>query len=159
MPYVPAFLGLKPFFCSVHPKFWYSAFDEEAEQEVEVVRGAFMFVRREVLDKLGFGFDPNYFLLFEDIDLCQEVKKLGYQVVYTPKISCVDYFGRSFAHETKPWKYLQMVRSFKLYLKKWHSPGHRVWVSVLSVWGFLIRIPRWGVRSSANALKNYFAQI
>ncbi len=158
LPYLPAFLGLRPFFCSVHPRFWYPSFNDDAEQEVEMVRGAFMLVRREVLDKLGFGFDPRYFILFEDIDLCREVRRLGYQVLYTPIVSCIDYLGRSFVKQTKAWKYLHVARSLQIYFRKWHSPAHRLWLPVVSVLGFLLRIPRWGVRTSVSALKNFLTQ-
>ena len=95
-PYLPAFLKLKPFFCTVHPHFFYPSFDDELEQEVEVIRGAFMLMKREVFEKLGRAFDLHYFILFEDVDLCREVKRLGYKILYFPKISCIDYFGSSF---------------------------------------------------------------
>lgn len=152
LPYLPALLKLRPFFCSVHPQFFYPKFDDDLEQEVEVVRGAFMLVRKEVLSKLGFAFDPRYFILFEDIDLCQEVKKLGYRVVYSPLISCIDYFGRSFLQQTKPWKYLQMTQSLKIYARKWHSPLHLLWLYCLIPLGFILRIPEWGLKKSLAAL-------
>jgi GT2 family glycosyltransferase len=36
---------------------------------VDAISGAFMFCRKEVLDQTG-GFDPDYFMYGEDIDLC-----------------------------------------------------------------------------------------
>ncbi len=152
LPYLPALLKLRPFFCSVHPQFFYPEFDDNLEQDVEVVRGAFMLVRKEVLRQLGFAFDPRYFLLFEDIDLCREVKKLGYRIVYSPLVTCIDYFGRSFLKQTKPWKYLQMTRSFKVYVRKWHSPLHLIWLYLVIALGFLLRIPEWGLKKSFAAL-------
>ena len=71
-------------------------FNPEIEQEVETVRGAFMLLRKKTLDKLGWGFDPRYFIWFEDIDLCREIKNMGLKVVYTPMVSCVDLVGQSF---------------------------------------------------------------
>ena len=44
-------------------------FDFNKEQEVETARGSFMLVRRELLNKLGWCFDPRYFIWFEDVDL------------------------------------------------------------------------------------------
>lgn len=38
--------------------------------------GAAMFIRAEVIKKLK-GFDKNYYLYFEDVDLCQRYKKIG----------------------------------------------------------------------------------
>lgn len=152
LPYLPAFLKFAPFFCSVHPKFFYSSFNDELEQEVEVVRGAFMLMRREIIQKLGFAFNPCYFILFEDIDTCREVKRLGYRTVYFPHLSCIDYFGRSFLKQTKAWKYLRMAESFKTYVRKWHSPLHLLWVNLAIPLGFLLRIPEWGLKDSWAAL-------
>ena len=120
----------------MHPKFFYSSFNDDLEQEVEVVRGSFMLIKREIFEKLGFAFDPRYFILFEDIDLCHEVKRLGYKVVYTPQITCIDYFGQSFSKQTKAWKYLQVAKSFKIYVRKWHSPLHLIWINAVIVLGF-----------------------
>lgn len=155
-PYLPAFLGLTPFFCSVHPKFLYSNFDDDLEQEVETVRGAFMLMRREIADLLGFAFDPRYFVLFEDIDICREVRKQGYKVVYTPLISCIDYFGRSFTKQTRAWKYLQTARSLKAYVRKWHTPLHLLWIQPAIFLGFVLRIPQWGVKETISSLLQPF---
>lgn len=152
-PYLPAFLRIKPFFCSVNPHFFYPVFDDHAEQEVEMVRGAFMMIRKGLLDEIGYAFDPRYYILFEDIDLCKEMKKRGYKIWYTPRISCIDYFGLSFSKQTEAWKYCQMVKSFKTYIRKWHSPLHLLWVNAAAPIGFLLRIPEWGLKNSLKALK------
>jgi GT2 family glycosyltransferase len=152
-PYLPALLKLRPFFCTVHPQFFYPNFDDDKEQDVDTVRGAFMLLRKEVVDKLGFAFDPRYFLLFEDVDLCREVKKLRYRVVYTPRMSCIDYFGRSFHQKTLAWKYLCMAKGLVTYVKKWHSPLHLFWLYPLLSLGFLLRIPDWGLKNSLTAFK------
>ena len=44
------------------------------EREIDWVTGAFMFVRKEVFDKVG-GFDKDYFMYTEETDLCYLVKK------------------------------------------------------------------------------------
>lgn len=151
-PYLPALLHLKPFFCTIHPSFSYPQFDDEQIQEVESLRGSFLLVRRELLEKLGFAFDPRYFLLFEDLDLCREAKKAGYKVVYHPALTCVDYFGRSFATQSRADKYVHMARSFLSYTKKWHPLYHQIWIALLLGIGFLLRIPEWGMKKSLRAL-------
>lgn len=45
--------------------------------------GAFLAVRRPVLDALG-GFDEGYFMYFEDVDLGYRIGKLGLRCVYEP---------------------------------------------------------------------------
>jgi GT2 family glycosyltransferase len=153
-PYLPSFLKLRPFFCFIHPQFFYPSFEDDKEQSVDVVRGAFMLMRKEVVDTLGFAFNPSYFILLEDIDICRTMKHLGYQVVYNPTVSCIDHFGRSFLHQSKPWRYLQVGRSLKTYVQKWHSPFHLIWLNIIIVIGFLLRIPEWGWKDALKALKS-----
>jgi GT2 family glycosyltransferase len=50
---------------------------------VEVISGAFFFTRRDTLVKVG-GFDEDYFLYGEDVDLCYRIKKAGYDILYNP---------------------------------------------------------------------------
>lgn len=62
--------------------------------EVDSVIGAFMFIRKEALDKAGY-FDEDYFLYGEDIDICFRVKKAGYKVMYLPNIKAMHIKGVS----------------------------------------------------------------
>ena len=41
-------------------------------------------IKRDVLEKVGL-FNEKYFLYYEDNDLCQRVKKIGYKIVFAPK--------------------------------------------------------------------------
>lgn len=61
---------------------------------VDSVIGAFMFIRKEALDKVGY-FDEDYFLYGEDIDICFRVKKAGYKVMYLPHIKAMHIKGVS----------------------------------------------------------------
>jgi hypothetical protein len=51
--------------------------------EIDVLTGAFLFTRREILDKFG-GFDVDYFAYGEDIEMAFQIKKLGYKIIYYP---------------------------------------------------------------------------
>jgi N-acetylglucosaminyl-diphospho-decaprenol L-rhamnosyltransferase len=59
--------------------------DERPEDPVESdwMLGAFLLLRREMLDELG-GFDPGYRLYGEDIDLCYRAAKAGWERWYVP---------------------------------------------------------------------------
>lgn len=152
-PYFSMFIYPKPFFCTVHHKFYYESFQDDVEQEVEIVRGSFMIMPREIIDKTGFAFDPRYFLLLEDVDICKHVKKLGYKVVYTPIITAIDLLGQSFLTKSTAWKYLQMTRSLKIYVSKWHSKWHLIWLHFFIPIGFILRIPIWGIKNSWGAFR------
>lgn len=51
--------------------------DKDKTHNVDVLSGAFMFIRKEVLNKIG-GLDEDYFMYGEDIDLSYRIKKAGY---------------------------------------------------------------------------------
>ena len=53
-------------------------------KEVFYSEGAVMFIRRSVLREVGELFDPDYFMLDEDIDLCWRVRLKGMNVVVVP---------------------------------------------------------------------------
>ena len=113
-------------------------FNPNLEQEVDSVRGSFMLVRRELIEKLGWGFDPRYFFWFEDVDLCREAKRLGFKVVYTPIISCVDYFGQSFKQRTSIWKQKVFSRSMLTYFQKWEPWYKWIWIAVFRPVGIFL---------------------
>ncbi|MBD2177245.1 glycosyltransferase family 2 protein [Pseudanabaena sp. FACHB-1998] len=63
-------------------------------QEVGWVTGACLMMRRDVFEQIG-GFDENFFMYFEDKDLCKRVKELGYKVVYYPHTTIIHLLGGS----------------------------------------------------------------
>ena len=58
--------------------------DHGTRREVDWMYGACLVVRRSVLHKLGV-FDPKFFYLYEDIDLCHRARDLGMKVMYIPE--------------------------------------------------------------------------
>lgn len=94
-------------------------FDYSKESEVDSIRGSFFMIRRGVIEKIG-GLDERYFIWFEEVDYCRQVRNAGCKVMYTPVADCVDYVGRSFAL-MKRGKSQQYFRGSMLkYFKKWH---------------------------------------
>ena len=51
--------------------------------EIDVATGAFLLTRKDIVDKIG-GFDKDYFAYGEDIEICWQIKKLGYKIIYYP---------------------------------------------------------------------------
>ena len=61
--------------------------------DVPFVNGAFMMVRTELLHAVE-GFDPRFFLYFEDADLSRKIQKT-HRTVYYPNASVVHFWERS----------------------------------------------------------------
>lgn len=62
--------------------------------EIDSCVGAFMFIRRSVLEKVGY-FDEDYFLYGEDLDLCFRVKDEGFKIMYLPSVRVIHAKGIS----------------------------------------------------------------
>ncbi|MFA7420465.1 MAG: glycosyltransferase [Melioribacteraceae bacterium] len=68
--------------------------DENQTYEVDAVSGAFMMMRKDVYQKLG-GFDPQFFMYGEDLDLCYRTQKAGFKVNYVHETEIIHYKGES----------------------------------------------------------------
>lgn len=64
---------------------------------VDWVSGAALMVRKSVFEEIG-GFDENFFMYFEDEDLCWRIKELGYDVYYLGNLTITHLGGQSFEH-------------------------------------------------------------
>ncbi len=60
----------------------------------DVLAGAFMMVSRSVLEKTG-GFDEDYFMYGEDIDLSYRIQKAGFENLYFAGASIIHFKGES----------------------------------------------------------------
>lgn len=64
----------------------------EETTRVDWVSGSFMFWRRAVFEELG-GFDEEYFMYGEDVDLCWRAHRAGWGVGYVPAASVTHVGG------------------------------------------------------------------
>ncbi len=61
---------------------------------IDWVSGAAFIIRKDVFNKIE-GFDENYFMYFEDIDLCKKVKNLNYKIIVNNETSLIHLGGKS----------------------------------------------------------------
>ena len=72
--------------------------DEFGVDEVEVMTGANLLMKKSVYEEVG-GFDENYFMYGEDIDLCYTILQSGYKNFYYGKSSILHYKGESTVYD------------------------------------------------------------
>lgn len=70
--------------------------DHGQARNVDYLLGACLCVRREAFEQVG-GFDPAYFIYFEDQDWCRRFWLAGWRVVYDPSVSMIHYHRRETA--------------------------------------------------------------
>lgn len=68
--------------------------NEKLNSEIDVIAGAFMMISRQMLVKLN-GFDEDYFMYGEDIDLSYRIQKAGYKNYYFSDTSIIHFKGES----------------------------------------------------------------
>jgi GT2 family glycosyltransferase len=102
---------------------------------VEVLSGAFMFMRKEVLDKIGL-FDESFFMYGEDIDLSYRVILGGYKNYYFAGTQIIHFKGES----TKKGSLNYVVvfyRAMEIFALK-HFTSHRArpyhWFINIAIW-------------------------
>ncbi len=68
--------------------------DKEKDHDVDVLAGAFMMLRKQVLEKTG-GFDERFFMYGEDIDLSYRIQQAGWRNYYFAGTTIIHFKGES----------------------------------------------------------------
>lgn len=90
--------------------------------DVDYIIGADMFIHRNVFEKFG-GFDPNFFMYYEETDLQYRMAHKGYvrRIIDTPHI--VHLEGGSFSNKGLTFnRFVMAQKSYNYYLRK-HYKG------------------------------------
>jgi GT2 family glycosyltransferase len=88
---------------------------EKSIQPVEYPTGCFMFFRTLQLQEIG-GFDPDFFLHYEDADIGRRILRVA-RVVYVPSVRVVHRWARD-THRSLFTMFIT-AKSGLLYLRKW----------------------------------------
>jgi len=89
--------------------------------EVDYVSGAAFFARKNILNEIG-GFDKDFFLYFEETELCWRIRKSGFKIMYLPSVSIVHLEGATTGkpdeNELNHFTFYHFYRSKRLFYKK-----------------------------------------
>jgi GT2 family glycosyltransferase len=87
-------------------------------QNVAAVTGACLICPKKVFDSVG-GFDEGFVLAFNDVDLCLQILRKGYRVVWTPDAELYHLESKTRGYEDTPEKQRRFKREFDLFHLKW----------------------------------------
>lgn len=96
--------------------------DSESTHVIEVLSGAFMFMRKEALDISG-NLDEAFFMYGEDIDLSYRITKAGYKIYYHPQTRVIHYRGESTKKSSINYVFV-FYQAMIIFAKKHFSPGN-----------------------------------
>lgn len=101
--------------------------ENSAVREVDYAWGAAMLIHSEVLRKTN-GFDPDFFVYYEEVDFCQRVQKLGYKILYSPEARIWHKVGSSV---NSSWTAYHWNRSKMLFYRK-HARSSTHYLSLVA---------------------------
>lgn len=86
-------------------------------QDVDSIMGAFMFITRAVIDRVG-HFDERYFIWFEEVDYCKMAHDAGFTIRQYADVEITHHKGHSFSKVATRRKQKWMRTSFRKYARK-----------------------------------------
>ena len=130
---------------------------ENETHEVDVLAGAFMMVRKQVLDKVG-GFDESFFMYGEDVDLSYRIQKATcpdnshpYKNYFFAGTSIIHFKGESTRKGSM--NYVKMFyNAMSIFVRK-HYGGGRA-----GFFNFLIHLAIW-LRAALSTISNFIRRI
>jgi len=101
-------------------KYYASHLKQNETGKVEILVGAFMLIKTKVYNEVN-GFDEDYFMYGEDIDLSYKILKKGYQNYYFADTQIIHYKGESTSKDSKYLK--RFYGAMKIFYKKHFKPN------------------------------------
>ena len=108
---------------------------ENETNNVEILAGAFMLMRKKTLDKVGL-LDEDYFMYGEDIDLSYRILKGGYKNVYFADTQIIHYKGESTKKGSLNYVFI-FYKAMQIFAQKHFSSGQA------RIYGLVINLAIW----------------
>ena len=129
----------------IFARYYLGNLSEYKNHVVDVLSGAFMLVEKKVLDKIG-GFDEDFFMYGEDIDLSYRIQNAGLKNYYFSENTIIHFKGES--TKKGSLKYVQLFYgAMNLFLQKHNTSAKSV------LYSFFIKIAIW-LKIVDNGLKS-----
>ena len=108
--------------------------------EIQALAGAFMIVRREAGEEVGW-WDEDYFFYGEDLDFCYSLKEKGWKIFFVPEVKVLHYKGMSSgikkhtekqssaSIETKRWVTNHRFNAMRTFYQKHYMRKYPIWLT------------------------------
>lgn len=105
--------------------------------DADWLNGAALLIRSETLLKAG-GFDEDFFLIYEEIDLCFRVRRLGFRTCFVPSPGLVHIGHTTLGEYRGKWLYFH-VRNRAWFTRRHGDLEQRL---LFTLWGLCYLYPR-----------------
>jgi hypothetical protein len=123
-------------------------FQHDKEQPADWLSGSALLVRREALEDIGGGWDEDYFMYCEDVDICYRLKTKDWARYYVPQATITHHIGKS-----SDWAQGAMIRRHHASMLKFYFKHYA------RGWGLLgapLAVAGIGARALASVGKLYY---
>lgn len=110
-------------------KYYLDYLNQDEIQSVHVLTGAYMLIRKSVLDKVGL-FDEQFFMYGEDVDLSHRIIMAGFKNYYFPHTRIIHYKGESTKKESIKYVYT-FYKAMIIFSKKHFSKKNSNALSII----------------------------
>jgi GT2 family glycosyltransferase len=128
-----------------HPRFGrylMGDWDHRSLCRVDQPIGACLMVRSSALEQVG-QFDDQFFLFFEEVDLCRRLRSAGWEIYFVPEAQVIHHGGHSTGQDFRRAVWLFHSSRYK-YFRKHFGPGGEWLLRMLMVasfpWQLLLRV-------------------
>lgn len=126
-----------------------SYFGYDRTTTVDVVLGAFMMIRREIIDRVG-KMDEQFFMYAEETDFCYRVKNAGWKNYFFPEAQIIHCGGESTRQASIPM-FIELHKSHHRYIEKHHGRSYLAIIKSILFLGILLRIVLFSLARGADA--------
>ncbi|MCK4824214.1 glycosyltransferase family 2 protein, partial [bacterium] len=111
--------------------------DPDEPEEVDAVSGAFLMIRRKVIEEIGL-LDERFFMYGEELDWCLRTKKAGWTVMYYPDAEIIHYKGECSKSNSRKATF-EFYRSMYLFHKKHFAENYNPIINIIIYAGILLK--------------------
>ena len=115
-----------------------STLQEKDAQDVDVLMGACLMLRREVYDDIGL-FDEQFFMYSEEVDLCLRIQQAGWRICWLPD-AVVTHYGAGSTSQVADEMFIELYRNKVKFFRKHRGNAYAGAYKVLL---YLVAFSRW----------------
>lgn len=106
--------------------------DDEISRSIDYIIGAALFFNASALKKIGL-FNDDYFLYFEELDICLRAKQKGYQIKTISDSVVYHKEGATISKERSDFSEYHYLRSNKIFIRKFYPKTMCVFYLILLI--------------------------
>jgi len=120
--------------------------------EVDWILGAAIFIKAELFNGIN-GFDKDYFMFYEEVDLCKRVTNKGYKIIYYPQYS-IHHIGSVSGKKDYTLYTIRTYSSKYLYISKHFKSIYKFLMKVFLYLQLVSQLIIWAILYPSNQLKS-----